>query len=87
MLTWEIKWCNSAALVEELSDETRFKKKAVSAVVKLQEVAHDGLFTANGHEENWAVAHRILMPVFGPLKIRALFNEMKDVNMQMCLKW
>lgn len=36
---------------------------------------HDGLFTANyPGEENWAVAHRVLVPAFGPLSIRGMFD-------------
>ena len=34
----------------------------------------DGLFTAHNFEENWALAHRILMPAFGPLPIRDMFD-------------
>jgi cytochrome P450/NADPH-cytochrome P450 reductase len=38
---------------------------------------HDGLFTANyPGEENWAVAHRVLVPAFGPLNIRGMFDGM-----------
>lgn len=36
---------------------------------------NDGLFTANyPGEENWAIAHRILVPAFGPLMIRGMFD-------------
>lgn len=33
------------------------------------------------------IAHRILMPVFGPIKIKEMFPEMKDIAQQLCLKW
>lgn len=34
---------------------------------------HDGLFTAREGEENWGIAHRVLMPAFGPLSIQGMF--------------
>jgi cytochrome P450/NADPH-cytochrome P450 reductase len=33
------------------------------------------------------VAHRVLMPLFGPLKIRDMFADMLDISEQLCLKW
>ena len=48
---------------------------------------HDGLFTARDGEENWGIAHRILMPAFGPLSIRGMFDEMHDIASQLALKW
>lgn len=39
------------------------------------------------HLQNWYKAHRILMPVFGPLAIRKMFPEMQDIISQMVLKW
>ena len=56
----------------------------------MQEVrngVHDGLFTARDGEENWGIAHRILMPAFGPLSIRGMFDEMHDIASQLALKW
>lgn len=48
---------------------------------------HDGLFTAKLGEPNWAIAHRVLMPAFGPMSIRGMFDEMHDVATQLALKW
>jgi len=45
-----------------------------------------GLFTAHGHEPNWAIAHRILIPSFGPLSIRSMFDDMFDVASQLVVK-
>ena len=33
----------------------------------IRDFAGDGLFTAYNEEPNWAKAHRLLMPAFGPL--------------------
>lgn len=78
---------NTAALLNEICDESRFKKMVHLGLEKLRSVAGDGLFTAHNEEPNWGVAHRILMPVFGPMKIREMFPQMKDIASQMCLKW
>lgn len=47
----------------------------------------DGLFTINTEDEGWGIAHRILMPAFGPMSIRGMFDEMKDIAIQLSLKW
>lgn len=38
-------------------------------------------------EENWGIAHRVLMPAFGPLSIRGMYDEMHDIASQLALKW
>lgn len=38
-------------------------------------------------EENWGIAHRVLVPAFGPLSIQGMFDEMHDVAAQLALKW
>jgi hypothetical protein len=50
-------------------------------------LANDGLFTAYHGERGWGIAHRILMPAFGPLRIRDMFEDMSDVAQQLCFKW
>lgn len=50
-------------------------------------ISHDGLFTAYGEEENWNIAHRTLVPAFGPLNIHDMFPSMKDIASQLVLKW
>ncbi|SCO91324.1 related to bifunctional P-450:NADPH-P450 reductase [Fusarium oxysporum] len=77
----------SQKLVDELSDESRFCKKVVGGIEKLRPAVGDGLFTAHHGNHTWAIAHRILMPVFGPLNIRKSFDGMKDIAQQLCLKW
>lgn len=43
--------------------------------------------TAHNDEKNWEIAHRVLVPAFGPLKIQAMFDSMKDIASQLVLKW
>ncbi|KAM0622584.1 hypothetical protein ACHAQG_005342 [Verticillium nonalfalfae] len=74
-------------LVNETCDEKRFKKSVNSSLNQVRNGVHDGLFTAKMGEENWGIAHRILMPAFGPLSIRNMFDEMHDIASQLTLKW
>ncbi|RDK46069.1 cytochrome P450 [Aspergillus phoenicis ATCC 13157] len=77
----------SRRIAEELCDETRFCKLVAGGLEKMKPVVGDGLFTAQSDDPKWAIAHRILMPLFGTMKIREMFNDMKDICEQMCLKW
>ncbi|PSN67382.1 cytochrome P450 [Corynespora cassiicola Philippines] len=77
----------SHKLVSELCDETRFKKSVTGELTEAREVTGDGLFTAKNEEENWGIAHRILMPAFGPVNIRNMFDNMHEIVSQMALKW
>jgi len=38
-------------------------------------------------EPAWAIAHRILVPAFGPSSLRLMFDGMYDIASQMALKW
>ncbi|KAK2012892.1 cytochrome P450 [Colletotrichum eremochloae] len=75
------------ALINELCDESRFKKTLNNVLSEVRNIANDGLFTAKLDEPNWGIAHRILIPAFGPVTIRGMFDEMVDVASQMALKW
>ncbi|KAF7186838.1 Bifunctional cytochrome P450/NADPH--P450 reductase [Pseudocercospora fuligena] len=77
----------SAELMRELCDEKRFSKDLGRALFQLRNGVHDGLFTAYGEEENWNIAHRTLVPAFGPLNIKDMFDSMKDIASQLVLKW
>ena len=78
---------SSQALVDELSNEQRFDKKVGPGLEILRDLAGDGLFTAHTQEPNWAKAHRILMPAFGPASIRDMFDPMLDIADQLLLRW
>lgn len=79
--------CNTVELVNEICDEKRFKKIPKAALAEVRNGVNDGLFTAKIEEPNWGIAHRILMPAFGPMGIRRMFDEMHDVATQMCMKF
>ena len=78
---------SSQVLVDELSDETRFQKRIHGPLKEIRAFAGDGLFTAYNSEPNWAKAHRLLMPAFGPLGVRSMFDRMVDIAHQMFVKW
>lgn len=71
---------SSHELVNEVCDEERFTKFVVAGLKEIRNGTNDGLFTANyPGEENWAIAHRVLVPAFGPLMIRGMFDGEIDL--------
>ncbi|KAF9878871.1 bifunctional p-450: NADPH-p450 reductase [Colletotrichum karsti] len=88
LLGQKLVWVNTHALVNEICDDKRFKKSIEGDLQELREAVHDGLFTSKGvEEENWGVAHRVLMSAFGPLSIRGMFDDMHDIAAQLAMKW
>lgn len=80
----------NVALLSEICDEKRFWKTPSDALDSLRDDPDDatGLFTASSEDEmDWQLAHRILMPAFGPLSIQQMFDEMYDISTQMILKF
>jgi len=75
------------ALAHELCDETRFRKTIVAGLQQVGNGVHDGLFTAQSDAPNWGLAHRVLMPAFGPMPIQDMFADMHEIAAQLTLKW
>jgi cytochrome P450/NADPH-cytochrome P450 reductase len=72
-------------LVNEVCDETRFGKYVAGPLWEVRAFAGDGLFTAQSWpaekaDPNWAKAHRILVPAFGPVSIQAMLPNMLDIG-------
>jgi len=78
---------SSQELVNEVCDETRFDKRVHGALKQIRDFAGDGLFTAYTKEDNWGKAHRLLMPAFGPIGIRGMFDPMMDIAEQLFTRW
>ena len=78
---------SSQEIVNFLCDESKFDKKVGNAVIELRALTGDGLFTAHTAEPNWKLAHKILMPAFGPQAIRGMFPAMLDIASQLILRW
>ncbi|KAI0738944.1 bifunctional P-450:NADPH-P450 reductase [Daedaleopsis nitida] len=77
----------SYELQNELSNEKRFQKVITGSLVQVRNGLGDGLFTAHNQEENWGIAHRLLMPAFSTAKVRDMFDDMLDIATQMITKW
>ena len=65
---------NSHNIFDSLCDENKFEKRPAGSMLELRNALGDGLFTAFNDEESWHVAHRILMPRFGPLATKGMFS-------------
>ncbi len=77
----------SERLVKEACDETRFVKAINPNLQQVRNGVGDGLFTAYHGEHNWGIAHRTLVPAFGPIGINNMFDEMYDIATQLVSKW
>lgn len=77
----------SARLAAEVLDERRFRKTIGPPLSSLRPLAGDGLFTAEGDEPNWTLAHRILVPAFGQRARQAYHAPMCAVAAQMLAHW
>ncbi|MBP8019474.1 MAG: cytochrome P450 [Hylemonella sp.] len=77
----------SAELVEVVCNEKRFRKLISPPLTTLRPLAGDGLFTANGDEPNWALAHRILIPAFSQRARRLYFDAMREIADNLVSKW
>ncbi|KAF2152878.1 putative P450 monooxygenase [Myriangium duriaei CBS 260.36] len=80
-------FCGSYELFNELTDDRRFRKAVHKSLVEVRNGVGGGLFTAFPGEHDWEVAHRVLVPAFGPLPIKNMFDEMHDICSQMILRW
>ncbi|KAM5535289.1 hypothetical protein V8D89_011043 [Ganoderma adspersum] len=79
---------NSYELANEVCDDKRFPKMVGGALEELRRGIGDGLFTSYGPEEqNWGIAHRLLMPCFSTASIYNMFDDMMDIVHQLVLKW
>ncbi|KAM0262618.1 hypothetical protein ACHAQJ_001663 [Trichoderma viride] len=79
---------SSYELLHEVCDDKRFRKSIEGDLEELRVVVHDGLFTSTGEEEeNWGIAHRVLISAFGPMSIRGMFDDMNEIISQLALKW
>ncbi|KAK5948171.1 hypothetical protein OHC33_010824 [Knufia fluminis] len=77
----------SERLVQEVCDENRFVKKINAGLEQVRNGVGDGLFTAYNDEHSWGVAHRTLVPAFGPIGIQHMYDEMYDIATQLVSKW
>ena len=70
---------NSQELLNELCDQRRFCKEPTGPLLEARNGVEDAMFTAFQDEENWGIAHRILLPRFAPHSVKDMF-EGEEVN-------
>lgn len=87
MVRNRVVYCGSQALVNDICDDTKFEKTVSGALLQVRNIIGTGLFTAHSWENDWKVAHKLLMPSFGPLSIRKMFPQMVDISGQMLMRW
>lgn len=71
----------------DIWDDTRFRKQVGGPLLKVREIAGDGLFTAFEDEPNWRLAHDLLMPAFSFQSMRRYFPQMLEIADQLVDKW
>lgn len=87
VLGHQIVFVANAALLEEICDETRFRKCVTGPIVEIRRAVHDSLFTAYHHEESWGIAHRILAPMVTPEAVKEVFSGMTETMGDLIQKW
>ncbi|MET8136509.1 cytochrome P450 [Streptomyces sp. NPDC006290] len=75
-------------LVAEVCDETRFFKQIEKTPLHhVRDFAGAGLFTAHQHEEEWGMAHRVLLPAFSQRAMKAYYGQMLEIAQNLAGKW
>ncbi|WP_055589053.1 bifunctional cytochrome P450/NADPH--P450 reductase [Streptacidiphilus griseoplanus] len=75
-------------LVAEVCDETRFFKRIDKTPLNhVRDYTGAGLFTAHQHEEEWGMAHRILLPAFSQRAMKNYFGQMLEIAQNLVGKW
>lgn len=87
VLGHQIVFVGSVALLEEICDETRFRKCVTGPVVEIRYSVHDSLFTAYHDEKSWGIAHRIMYPHVTQEATDAVFNDMAEAISDLTKKW
>ncbi|ORB86053.1 cytochrome P450 [Mycobacterium kansasii] len=75
------------ALIEEVNNETRWRKHVGPLVDKLRLTLGDGLFTAYNDEPNWHKAHNILMPAFTKAAMKNYHDSITDTVRELIEAW
>ncbi|MET8028523.1 bifunctional cytochrome P450/NADPH--P450 reductase [Streptomyces avermitilis] len=75
-------------LVAEVCDETRFYKQIEKTPLHhVRDFTGAGLFTAHQHEEEWGMAHRILLPAFSQRAMKGYYGQMLEIAQNLVGKW
>jgi cytochrome P450/NADPH-cytochrome P450 reductase len=67
---------DSPAIAEVIVKESKyFTKKILGSLREIKEFAGDGLFTSDTDQDEWKLAHKLLMPAFSARAIK-VFKEL-----------
>ncbi|PGH21395.1 hypothetical protein AJ80_03312 [Polytolypa hystricis UAMH7299] len=86
-MTYPRVFVGSRDLVNEMADDNRFTKYTHKLHREMRAVFGDGLFSAASTDKAWWKAHRLLIPAFGPIGMKKMFDDMQDLSAQLVLKW
>ncbi|KAL4738924.1 cytochrome P450 [Aspergillus similis] len=76
------------ALVDETCDEKRFQITfKMESMMGFSQYDMRELILQAVNVDNWEIAQRVLMPAFGPLSIRGIFDELHDIASHLALEW
>lgn len=88
VLGHQIVFVANNAYIEEICDQTRFRKCVTGPVVEIRAAVHDSLFTAfHSEDDSWGKAHRIMAPLVSPEAVREEFAGMRDTAKDLVQKW
>ena len=73
---------SSVELLTELCDEKRFSKSVSGPLKEVRNGVGNGLFSAYSGEHDWEVAHRVLVPAFGPIGIHDMCTAFLNWNLK-----
>ncbi|KAG1122934.1 hypothetical protein G6F42_011015 [Rhizopus arrhizus] len=77
ILGTEMVGTNDPAIAELFVKESEyFTKKIGNTLKEIKDLGGNGLFTTNTSDEEWKLAHKLLMPAFSPRAIKAYQPEM-----------
>ena len=65
---------NTQELLNEICDQKRFCKEPTGPLLEARNGVQDAMFTAFKDEENWGIAHRILLPSFAPHSVKDVLS-------------
>jgi cytochrome P450 len=83
----QIVLITSAALLEEICDEKRFRKCVTGPIVEIRHLANDSLFTAYDNEKSWGIAHRIMAPFVLPGAVKEMHRDIETTTNDLIQKW
>lgn len=69
---------SGSEVCKDLFDDSRFEKFAGFGMEAFRPITGDGLFTARNDEENWGLAHRVLMPAFSKEALARYHEPMRE---------